>query len=115
MLVLLSSLLACGPNCQSTCQRLYGESTQRVYGEQITDCGIDRAGRDASELVDTCMDECQAALEVPGEVGPYEPYERTGSSESVDIENERQAAVWMECIAETSCDRLREGYCAPVW
>jgi len=115
MLVLLMSLTACGPNCQSTCQRLYGEGAQTVNGEQLEDCGIQRAGRDANDLIGTCMDNCEGAIDEPGETGPYNPYERTGSSESVDLENERQAAVWMQCISETSCDRLTEGYCAPVW
>ncbi len=98
---------ACGPNCQSTCNRLY---TTADNG-----CGIERPGVDQSELISTCMDECEDALKLAGDLDGYDPFERTGSSTSVQIENEKQAALWMDCIAETSCEYLESGYCAPIW
>jgi len=61
------------------------------------------------------MDECESALKIPGEVGNYTPNEYTPASEPVTLENDHQAAVWMDCVAETSCEFLDGGYCAPVW
>ena len=106
-----SLLVACGPNCQTSCQRIYGNSANA--GEE--DCAIQRPGRDQAELIDQCMDYCEGALEQPGEIGTFDPYTRTGSNQSVSLENERQAAIWMECVQDTSCDRLQDGYCAPIW
>lgn len=109
----LGVLLAagCGPNCQTTCQRLYADGIQD--GQE--DCGIGRPGRTQGELIDQCNDYCEAALDTPGDLGSFDPYTRAGSNESITLENERQAALWMECVADTTCTRLNEGYCAPVW
>lgn len=106
----LVALLAsgCGPNCQSTCSRLYGNGTD--------ECQITRPGYQTSEqLSNTCMDACEEALTKSGEVGDYDPNARHGSTTGVVLENEKQAAVWMDCIVETDCDFLESGYCAPVW
>lgn len=97
----------CGPNCQSTCNRLYSTDGDA--------CNITRPGTSQSDLVDKCMDKCSTALEYPGEVGSYDPYSRQGSSNAFVLENEKQAAVWMDCIAATDCEDLTKGYCAPVW
>ena len=100
--------VGCGPNCQSTCNRLYVEE----------ECNIQRPGYEGEkvgELIQQCMDLCEGALEVPGELEGYNPDDRVGSSDSIDLENEKQAAVWMDCIAETSCEDLNQGYCAPIW
>ncbi len=98
----------CGPNCQSTCDRLYGQTGD--------DCGITRPGAASpTKLKNECMNVCEAALDIPGDVGNYNPDEWQGSSSSVTINNDKQAAIWMDCIAETSCDDLEKGYCAPVW
>lgn len=107
-------IAGCGPNCQSTCQRLYADGSQNIGGDTVEDCGIERAGRSQTQLIDDCMNQCENALDTPGEMGPYDPYTRSGSSESVTIDNERQAAIWMQCIEETSCDRLTDGFCLPV-
>ena len=105
-LTLLAS--GCGPNCQSTCDRLYGQT-----GE---DCQIVRpGGATSTDLKNECMRVCEDALDIPGELEGYNPDEWQGSSDSVTIENDKQAAVWMDCIAETSCEDLEKGYCAPVW
>ncbi len=102
---LVTLATACGPTCQSTCDRLYLESS----------CNIQRAGRTLDELIGYCMGECEAALNEPGELGDYDPYERSGSGVSVTLGNEKQAAVWMECVAAQDCSRLEDGYCAPIW
>jgi hypothetical protein len=97
----------CGPTCQSTCDHLYGSTGD--------DCHIERAGTTETELKNTCMEKCEAALETPGELGNYNPDERQGSSAAIVLETDKQAAVWMDCIAETACEDLTKGYCAPVW
>lgn len=101
----LMLLTACGPNCQSTCNRLYQES----------ECNIQSPGATRDDLVLECNTQCENALEVPGEVGDYNPKEYTPNSVSVELENDKQAAVWMDCIAEQSCELLNDGFCAPVW
>lgn len=106
LVVLLSALVGCGPNCQSTCQRLYGDAPN---------CAIQRAGRDAEELIDYCMTQCETAMETPGDLGEYDPLVAQGQNESITIDNEKQAALWMDCISESDCSRFSDGYCAPVW
>lgn len=105
------ALTACGPNCQSTCNRLYSSGSN---ADGVEDCSISRPGRSDSELIDVCLTECDQALSTPGEVGAYDPFVQQGQNTSIELENERQAALWMECIEEQSCSRLSEGYCAPV-
>jgi len=95
----------CGPDCQSTCNILY----------QSEECGIASPGSTQSELLSTCLDACENALEIPGELGRYDPNERTPSSQNVELKNDKQAAVWMDCVVETACENIEEGYCAPVW
>ena len=101
----LVAMTGCGPNCQSTCEKLYVES----------ECGVERPGRTTDELLRTCMENCESALERPGEIGSYKPYSNEGSGTSFELENEMQAALWMECVAESACDKIGDGYCSPVW
>jgi hypothetical protein len=103
--------VGCGPNCQSTCNRLYSNGDD--YG--IPDCSIERGGTLTERLISDCLTACNDALANTGEVGDYRPDERHGSSTSIILENELQAAMWMDCIAETSCEDLESGYCAPIW
>ena len=62
-----------------------------------------------------CVCEDEAKEDEVGEKGEYNPYERQGSSSSIQLENEIQAAIWMDCVAEMSCEKIADGYCAPVW
>lgn len=101
----LALLSGCGPDCQSTCNRLYNES----------ECNIQSPGATREELLGRCNTECGNALDVPGEVGDYNPNEYTPSNENIELENDKRAAVWMDCVAATSCEFLNDGYCAPVW
>jgi len=106
LMPLLSILLTgCGPSCQSTCEKLYQED----------ECNTVRPGRDTKELLQDCNNSCEDALTEPGEIGEYNPYSNEGSSSSIVLENEQQAALWMDCIAEQACDKISDGYCAPVW
>ncbi len=95
----------CGPNCQSTCERLYTES----------ECNIQRAGRDVDWLLGECRTMCEDALKNPGEIGEYDPYTQSGYGSSVQLNNEQQAALWMQCVSEMDCEKIDEdNYCAPV-
>ena len=95
----------CGPDCQSTCNKLYTPNQ----------CGIERPGQSTDEQIDRCLDECESALEQPGEVGEYDPNVKRPPSETPELSNDKQAALWMECIQETACENLEKNYCAPVW
>lgn len=94
----------CGPDCQSTCNKLY----------QTEQCNIQSPGQTQSTLLSECTEMCELALETPGEIGRYNPSEYTPSSQSIELENDKQAAVWMDCVSEFSCELLNDGYCAPV-
>jgi hypothetical protein len=98
-------LAGCGPDCQSTCNRLYSQN----------ECDIQRAGVERIELLDICDERCETALNKPAEADPdYNPAEKMPPSKVVDesiIETDEEAAMWMDCVAETSCDLLDEGYC----
>lgn len=95
----------CGPDCQTSCNRMYSQN----------ECDIQRAGIERIELMDTCMDRCELALTKPGEADPdYNPAEKMPPSKEVDesiVETDVEAAMWMDCVAETSCDLLDEGFC----
>lgn len=95
----------CGPNCQSTCDRLFS----------VDECGIQRNEKSPEEVRNDCIASCEEALTVPGPVGDYNPDERKSGSQTIKLETDQQAAVWMECVEETSCAFLEDGYCAPVW
>ena len=100
-------MAACGPTCQSTCQKLYSES----------ECNIKRPDMEQSELIRDCLNYCEDALDTPGDLGNYDPFNTEGSSRSKVLENENQAASWMYCVSEIACDDLGGGAnkCPPVW
>lgn len=94
------------PDCQSTCNKLYAES----------ECDLRSAGQTREDLLRTCSQECETALDKSGEIRPsFKPDEDTPNDESISLESDKEAALWMDCIAETDCALLDEGYCAPVW
>ena len=101
----LSQLMACGPDCQSTCSKIYDPSK----------CGIERPGFDSSELLKQCKQQCKDGLLIPGEVGDYKPNDATPRSETPTLENEQQTALWMDCVEKTACENLEKNYCAPIW
>jgi hypothetical protein len=92
-----------GANCQSTCQTLYGEG----------ECSIPTPGRSSDQAYDDCVSSCDYALSHVGEMGDYDPNERNTSGQSPVLENEVQAAAWMNCVENTSCELINDGYCAP--
>ena len=111
-LVAPALLAACGPTCQSTCQKLYSDAEDN--------CNLQRPGKSQSELTKECMSYCETALNEPGDLNGYDPFSRQGTTNSVELENENQAAAWMYCVEEQACERLdyrsgQGGYCQPVW
>ena len=103
--VMISMLSACsGPSCSSSCEKLY-----------LEECARESAGQSQNELLGNCISECEDALDKPGEVGSYDPYVRIANGRTIELENDRQAAMWMDCVAETACEKIDDGYCMPVW
>ena len=101
----LSQLIACGPDCQSTCNRIY-ESSQ---------CGIERPGQTEQASTSRCMEECKSGLEKPGPAGDYDPNEQVPRSETPELKTDQQTALWMDCVANTACDNLKLNYSATIW
>lgn len=112
--ILLVSLVAlasgCGPDCYSSCEKLFGDAAD--------ECDIrvpDKKGESGrQEMIRQCVDHCESALGNNGDIGDYTPNERASSDDDITLENEKQAALWMDCVSETSCDNLNKNYCAPV-
>ncbi len=105
---LLGLTSACGANCQSTCQRIYSSSECNIAVAGFNDAN----GR--AELIRECVTRCEGALDHPGELGNYDPNDRTTSGDTVELRNEVQAAAWMDCVESTACEQLSQGFCAPI-
>jgi hypothetical protein len=107
--VVLTGLAGCGDDtrsCQNACGRAFGSDR----------CNVQVPGQGQSELINDCIDECEAALRQTGELGNYDPDDRSSvSTQDGDfgftLQNERQAAVWMDCVLERTCESLDEGFC----
>ena len=113
-------LSGCGNDCQSTCNKLYGTApncgdSRGERGSANYFPGLVDFGESREKKTRQCMDECENALDVPGEVGDYRPTEQTPSDEPVSLENDRQAALWMDCVESHSCENLALNYCAPIF
>ena len=106
LLLVLSTVVAsgCGPDCQSSCQKLYASDDGG--------CNLPTPGRDQDEAIADCLDECEGAMQTPGNVGAFDP--NTPQSGTVaELENEKQAALWMDCIQQADCVRIADGLCQP--
>jgi len=105
-------LVGCGKDCQSTCNKLYG--TAPNCGDPFGDQNKGLLGSlSRGERMSDCMDTCEDALKVPGELGDYDPYaKKDWKDEPPELQNDRQVALWMECVAETSCQNIADGYCS---
>lgn len=105
--VLLGS--GCGPDCRSSCERLYGSGTNQ--------CDINASGYEgeagAAEMIGDCTNECEEAMTEAGTAESYDPNSKQGSSKRIEITNEAEAAEWMDCIDVTSCDNIKDGFCMP--
>lgn len=97
-------------DCTTACLKLFGDKEKQ--------CNIQVPGHTGDQgrqdMINTCEDHCEQAMGQAGELGDYNPNERSSGNEDVAIENDAQAAVWMDCISETACDDLNSNYCAPT-
>jgi hypothetical protein len=91
----------CGANCQMVCSKAWAadECNLQVPGET-----------NQADLVRDCVIECENALQQTGELQGYDPNVPL-SSQTFTLENEKQAAVWMDCVDESACQLLDEGVC----
>ena len=106
----IAGLSACGPDCQSTCEKLYSEGGECKFTSPGDPTGEENFKR--------CREHCEDAIAVPGEAGDYNPNEKTPSSQSITLNNDQQAAMWMDCVEEKSCELIKtQGgrFCAPIW
>lgn len=108
------SLSGCGENCRSTCTHVYAES----------ECNIVLFGVTPDNLIDECVRECESALQHVGEQR-FEPSETPASDDAWTLENEAEAAAWMDCVwsqvpeegpspACANIDPAQGGICAPI-
>lgn len=117
LLVFSAALLAmaCGPDAGR--RDCYG-SCERLFGDAATECNIKVPGKEGEsgrqEMISACVTHCDHAMRRNGEVGVYSPNERASADDHIALENEKQAALWMDCVAETSCKNLDTNFCAPV-
>lgn len=113
LLTAAAVMAGCGPDCRSSCTKLYGNSTQ---ADGSTQCQIVVPGKSGdegrNELIADCEATCDAAMRNTGEMNGYDPNQK-GTGDDISINNEKQAAAWMDCVAETSCDNLGKGFCEP--
>lgn len=102
---LSAAVSGCGPDCQSSCQKMFSQN----------ECNLQRPGVERETLLGECEDRCERALENPGDADPdYNPGEKappSSDTESTRFETDVEAAMWMDCIEETACDLIDDGYC----
>lgn len=97
-----------GERCEETCDR--------IYGSEEGQCFIERPGTTTDMLTEACVERCEEAVEEEeGGMGDYDPNERTSPSMSFELQNRTQAVAWMDCVEQTSCENLTNGYCAPIY
>lgn len=111
----IAALSGCGGyDCQSTCNHVYADS----------ECGIATGQVDESEAIQQCTATCQDALSKTGDLGDYDPYIPYRGGTPPTLNNEKQAARWMECVWDSAPDEgfsancvllsPEEGFCAPI-
>ena len=112
LILLTAALSACeSADCLSSCEKIWGGQSDQcnIQDESI----LSDADRQAQ--INGCKSSCQTALMRYGDLGGYEPNQKRAQSEVVCLENEQQAAVWIDCVAATACADLEANYCAPVY
>lgn len=113
LLALTALTTACSPTCQTTCQRFYDE----------TECAAGPAGIPNDDAINSCLTICQDALQVTGEpvtTGDrrFDPQIISPGNISSTLENEQEAAAWMDCVAsfaDDECYLLDQQYCVKIF
>lgn len=100
--------MGCGYDCQSTCIRIYDPAE--------CDIAAQIGGASDAELERQCIDECENALKNVGPMGSYDPRTQRNPLVNEVLQNERQAAEWMDCVWEADCSQLdpASGICHPI-
>ncbi|MFN7145846.1 MAG: hypothetical protein ACK4YP_18870 [Myxococcota bacterium] len=122
LLVFAAVTAACNPDCPGGTECVIGPSCydacEKLFGDGDGQCNIVVPGKDGAsgraEMTSSCIAHCESAMNRAGEIGDYAPNERAPGGEDISLDNEQQAALWMDCVSETSCDNLNKNYCAPV-
>ncbi len=115
LVVLVSGLPApaCAPqqhDCVSSCEKLFGATNGQCDIQVPGHTGADGQ----SYMLNECENYCQQAMDKAGDVGTYNPLVRTSGNEKVGLDNDAQAALWMDCVDTTACSDLKDNYCAPT-
>lgn len=89
-------------SCQNACQRAFRDD-QCNFG----------AGLVGDDAIGDCVNECERALRQNGDLEGYDPddYNSVDRSSTFQLKNEAQAAAWMDCVIETSCQDINDGFC----
>ncbi len=109
LLALVAGAAGCATDCQSSCEKIWAETGCGTPDPTI----FDEASRDAR--IAECMQHCEGAMLKYGDPGPYEPNIAVSQSASPCLENQRQAAMWMECVDLAACETLEKNVCAPIY
>jgi len=105
----------CQPTCQSTCNRYYS----------VDECDAKPAGIDEDEALQLCLQTCSDALDQPGPApsptdARFSPTNSAPPTRSPQIENELEAAAWMDCVwsfedRDECQDKLNKQVCVQVF
>lgn len=93
-------------SCPNACDRAFSES-ECHFGAGLA------AGGDPRKAIRECTRECENALRQTGDLDGYDPddYNSVDRSRSFELKNEAQAAAWIDCVSETSCQDINDGFC----
>lgn len=111
ILAAVGVLAGCGPDCLSTCQHLHGDGIDADGTEQ---CHITIPNVTEAALIRECTASCEYAIARAGDLDGYDPNQRIPPSQSQALKNDKQAAAWMDCVRQESCEDLKDYYCAPT-
>lgn len=116
--LLLPAFLSSCPRlspCEEACHRIYATEDSFV-GENA--CGIRKVGLSSEEdEIEDCEEQClEAWKNRDGDAEDYHPKEYTpaNESESTTLDNRAEVELWAECIEDTRCNLINNGYCAPL-
>lgn len=111
ILAAVGVMAGCGPDCLSTCQHLHGDG---VDADGTAQCNIQVPGQPSTDLIRECAASCEYAMARAGDLEGYDPNVRVPPSQSKALKNDKQAAAWMDCVRQESCEDLKDYYCAPT-
>lgn len=113
-----AALTGCATDCQTACEKIWAENecggtSADEEGRVIDPAVYDDASRESR--IRECMQHCEGAMLKHGEPGSYEPSLVASQSATICLANDRQAAMWMECVDQADCASLAKNLCAPIY